>query len=221
MSTPQNTPNLVIANKKYSSWSLRAWIALAHADAPFSETMIKLRTPGYKEALQRHSPNGLAPALVDGDIVICESVAILEYLNETHVKDGLLPKDVALRAEIRAAAARMHAGFTALRGAFPMNLARAPSPIDYDQAVADDIAAVLSLWETSLEKYGGPFLFGDWSMADCMYLPVVTRFNTYAVDVSAHPLSKKYMDRMLELPAFKTWRDAGVAETEVIEDYMR
>jgi glutathione S-transferase len=212
------TPLLLIGNKKYSSWSLRGWIGLKQLGIPFVEQRVALFTDGYKAEILKHNPAGRVPALVDGSLVVYESIAILEYLNETLGKDRLLPGDVKLRARIRGACAEMHAGFSHLRGALPMNLARRKGPVPLSDATQADIRRILALWEGLRQEFkdAGPYLFGAWSMADCMYLPVCIRFDTYEVDLTFHPRARGYVETMLALPAYQEWRKAGIAETEII-----
>jgi glutathione S-transferase len=215
-----STPLLLIGNKKYSSWSLRGWIGLKQLGIPFREQRVALFTPGYKEEILRHSPAGRVPALFDGGVCVYESIAILEYINETIGKDRLLPKDVQTRARIRSVCAEMHAGFAALRKTMPMNLARRKSPVPTSAETQTDIQRILTVWEDLRAEFkeAGPYLFGAWSMADCMYLPVCTRFDTYEADLTGHPRARAYMETMLALPAFQEWRKAGVAEKEVIPE---
>lgn len=212
------TPLLLIGNKKYSSWSLRGWIGLKQLGIPFKEQRVALYTDGYKAQILKVNPAGKVPALVDGPVTVSESIAILEYINETLGKDRLLPKDVGLRARIRSVSAEMHAGFADLRAHLSMNLARRRSPVPLDDKTQADIRRILTLWEGLRDEFkaAGPFLFGPWSMADCMYLPVCTRFDTYEVDLTFHPRARAYVETMLSLPAFQEWRKAGVAETEII-----
>ncbi len=212
------TPLLLIGNKKYSSWSLRAWIGLKQLGIPFREERVALYTDGYKAQILKVNPAGKVPALVDGNVTVYESIAILEYVNETLGKDRLLPKDVGVRAQIRSVSAEMHAGFASLRQNLSMNLARRRAPVAITDETQADIRRILALWEGLREEFktAGPYLFGAWSMADCMYLPVCTRFDTYEVDLTFHPRARAYVETMLALPAFLEWRKAGVAEVEII-----
>lgn len=212
------TPLLLIGNKKYSSWSLRAWIGLKQLGIPFREQRVTLYRGDYKADILKLNPAGKVPALIDGPVTVFESIAILEYVNETLGQDLLLPKDVGLRARIRSVSAEMHAGFAGLRQHLSMNLARPTRPVPHNTDVQADIRRVLSLWEALRAEFkdAGPYLFGKWSMADCMYLPVCTRFDTYEVDLTMHPRARAYVETMLGLPAFQEWRKAGLAETETI-----
>jgi glutathione S-transferase len=211
-------PLLLIGNKKYSSWSLRPWIALKQLGISFTEQRVSLYAGNFKAEILKLNPAGKVPALIDGALVVFESIAILEYLNETHGKDRLLPKDTVLRARIRSVCAEMHAGFSDLRNHLSMNLARRKGPVPLDDATRGDIRRILTLWEGLRNEFkdAGPYLFGAWSMADCMYLPVCTRFDTYEVDLTMHPRARGYLETMLALPGFQEWRRAGIAETEVI-----
>jgi glutathione S-transferase len=213
-------PVLLIGNKKYSSWSLRAWIGLKQLGIPFKEHRVALFTEGYKQEILKHNPAGKVPALIVEGLVVYESIAILEYLNETLGQDRLLPKDIALRARIRSVCAEMHAGFASLRKFLPMNLARRRGPVPLNDDTRADIKRILTLWEGLRDEFkdAGPYLFGAWSMADCMYLPVCTRFDTYQVDLTLHPRARGYVETMLALPAFLEWRKSGIAEHEVIPE---
>ena len=220
---------LVLANKKYSSWSLRAWIGLEMAGLAFQEQVIKLGQPETAAEIRRYSPAGRVPILLDvtptGPVTIHDSLAILEYINETYAEGCLWPADPRQRALARSLSAEMHAGFTHLRTRLPMNLARQPGPLSaawaMDAATQAEIDRILTLWDAALQASGGPFLFGDWSIADCMYLPVATRFHTYAVPDGGRPRCAAYQARLLALPAFGRWRADGLAEPEELPAYAR
>jgi glutathione S-transferase len=156
--------------------------------------------------------------LVDGDLTVCDSAAILEYVNESYAGGKLLPADAGKRAAARSVCAEMHAGFSHLRQNFPMNLARPVTMLPPDEETAAEIRRILSLWEGLLEAHEeeGPYLFGAWGLADCMYLPVATRFFHYGVDLSGHPRSAAYVEQLYALPSFQEWREAALSETETI-----
>jgi glutathione S-transferase len=207
---------LVIGDKNYSSWSLRPWIAMTHLGLSFEEVVVALGTPGSKAEILKHSPNGLVPALSDGDIVVVETIAILEYLNERYAGGGLWPEDVAARAHARSVAAEMHGGFAALRRDCPMNMRRpvkrhTPSPEGLAQA-----ARVDAIWRGCRARFGkgGPLLFGRFSAADAMYAPVVNRFHIY--DLPRSSAAQDYMAAVMALPAWRAWEAAARAETTVI-----
>lgn len=211
---PQDQANsllLVIGNKKFSSWSLRAWIGMKHAGLSFREKRIGLYQPDTKPQILSYSPAGFVPVPQHGALTIHDTLAILEYVNEVLAPRHLLPPDPSPRARAQAVSAEMRSGFPNLRERLPMNLGRDPGPItdprwEIDPATQAEIGRILTGWEGLLSEFGGPFLFGAWSMADCMFLPMVTRFHTYAVDVSSVPLSGDYMARMRALPAFMKWK---------------
>lgn len=199
---------LVIGNKNYSSWSLRPWIAMTAAGIPFTERLVPFETPEFN---REAGPAAKVPLLIDGDIRVWESLAILEYLAERFPQAGLWPADSASRAHARAAANEMHAGFTALRGHLPMNIARKVIRRDLTPQAAADVARIETIWAECRARHGGPFLFGErFGAADAMYAPVVSRFTTYAVAVAS--ASCAYMDAVTALPAWRAWADAAVKE---------
>jgi glutathione S-transferase len=209
---------LVIGNKNYSSWSMRPWLALRAKDIPFDEVFIPLYTgEADKRRLLEVSDSGKVPALIDGDITVWDSLAIMEYLAERFVEKKLWPEDPARRAHARSISAEMHSGFSALRSECPMNLHRPVRGIALSANARGDIARIEEIWADCRERYGkvGPFLFGEFGAADAMFAPVVHRFRTYAVEVGNDALA--YMQTMMSLSAFQEWTRAGLAETLVIE----
>jgi glutathione S-transferase len=211
------TLKLIIGNKNYSSWSMRPWIAMKVAGIPFDETVIQLYVEGSSEKIKAHSPAGKVPILIDGEVRVWESLAILEYLAEKFPNAGLWPADPAARAQARAVSTEMHAGFVPLRSECAMNMAR---PVEQRQLSADamaNIKRVQDIWSEARTRFGadGPFLFGKFSAADAMYAPIVSRFETYGIEVSA-PV-KAYMQAMIALPAWQEWRRAALKETWVIQ----
>ncbi len=208
---------LVIGNKNYSSWSMRPWIAMKQIGLVFEEVVIPMNQPETRARMLEHSPTGLVPTLIDGEVTIFETIAILEYLHDKHPDAGLWPRDIAVRAHARAISAEMHAGFAAFRRDCPMNIRRPvrkhlPSPEAQAQAMRVD-----ALWTHARQTYGagGPFLFGSFTAADAMYAPVVNRFHTYDVPRSA--TAQAYMEAMMGLSAWKEWEEASRAEPWVIE----
>ncbi|MEO8552890.1 MAG: glutathione S-transferase family protein [Kofleriaceae bacterium] len=194
---------LYVGSKRLSSWSLRPYLALTHAGAEFKTEVILLDQKDSKAKILAVSPSGRVPVLHDRDIVIFDSLAICEYVAELYPTAGLWPDDRAVRARARAVAAEMHAGFPAVRQNMPMELVEDRSGQGRTSEVAADIARIQDVWETSLAASGGPFLFGPFSIADAMYAPVVTRFKTYGVELSA--VSQAYADAVLALPAMRAW----------------
>src|SRR3954466_14341782 len=197
---------LVVGNKNYSSWSMRPWIGLKVAGIPFDEEVIPLYGEGAREEILKHSPAGKVPILIDGDVRVWESLAILEYAAEKFPGAGLWPSDPAARAHARAISTEMHAGFAALREECGMNFWRPPAKRALSAAAQANIARVQEIWTDTGARYGagGPFLFGKFTAADAMYAPVVSRFETYLIDVS--PPVRAYMQAMIALPAWVEWR---------------
>ena len=206
---------LVIGNKNYSSWSLRAWLTLKQTGKPFQEIHLPLHTPQFEKEIIKYSPSGKVPCLIDGDIRIWESLAICEYLAERFPQENLWPKDPKARAFARAVSNEMHAGFMALRKHCPMNC-RERIPKDISPDVQVDIDRITSIWREARKQFGagGPFLFGKFTIADSMYAPIVMRFVTYGIQVDS--ASKGFMDAVLSLPATKEWLAGAKAETEVL-----
>ncbi len=213
------TLELVIANKNYSSWSLRAWLALRMTGAQFRETVVPLRRPETRAELKRHTPSGLVPVLKDGNVVVWESLAILEYLAERFPEARLWPGDAAARAHARAVSSEMHAGFANLRREMPMNIRRFFPGRPRSEGLERDIARVCEIWNDCRARHGsdGPYLFGLFGNADAMYAPVVTRFVTYGVELD--PVSASYRDAILALPAMRSFAEAARAEPWVVDDY--
>lgn len=216
---------LVLGNKKYSSWSLRAWIGLTLAGVPFSERVIKLFRPETAAEIAAVSPAGRVPVLVEDGLTVHDSLAILEYVNEAHAGGRMWPADRALRARARAVSAEMHAGFPNLRARLPMHLGRPPAPLPPewapDEATQAEIARIVTMWEGLLAGSGGPFLFGAWCIADCLYLPVATRLHTYQVPLDAHPRAAAYVAHLHGLPEFRRYRDEALTEPEELPQYVR
>ena len=208
---------LVIGTKRWSSWSLRPWLALRKTGAAFTEVEIELRQAGTSTAaILAHSPSGKVPALKVGDLVIWDSLAICEYLAETFPEAGLWPVDPAARAQARAASAEMHSGFASLRGEFPMALDEAPHSRAPSEATAADLRRLSALFNQMLDAHGGPFLAGPWSIADAFFTPVATRLRTYGLRLSDHGdagRGAEYVNRLLADPDFKAWEEAAVRGT--------
>ena len=208
---------IVIGTRKWSTWSLRAWLALEHTGEPFSETLVPLRELGTSEAiLAAHSPSRLVPALKDGELTVWDSLAICEYLHERLPQARLWPDDPVKRALGRAAAAEMHSGFASLRGECPMDLALSIRA-DLTQATAKDIRRIVELWSDLRGRFAadGPFLLGAWSIADAFYTPVATRVRSYGVRLSDYGdqgAAGAYCEALLETPEFKAWEDAALSE---------
>jgi glutathione S-transferase len=207
---------LIIGNKKYSSWSLRPWLAMKQIGLTFDEVVIPMNMPNTRADMLAHSPTGLVPTLIDGDVTIFETIAILEYLNDKFPKAQLWPKDIAARAHARAISAEMHAGFAALRRDCPMNMCRAVKEHVVSPEAAKNAERIDALWVDARKRFGqgGEFLFGHFTNADAMFAPVVNRFHVY--DLPRSKTAQAYMNAVMALPAWKEWEKAAQAETWVI-----
>ncbi len=200
---------LVIGTKAWSSWSMRPWLVMKRAGVDFTETLITLRQQSLTEAeIQRHSPSGQVPVLKVGGVTIWDSLAICEYLAETFPQANLWPAEPGARALARAAAAEMHSSFASLRGECAMDLITPPRAVELSEATQKNVRRIVSLWSELLARFGGPFLAGDWSIADAFYVPVATRFRTYGIllsDFGDSGPAGAYAQRLLETPEFLAW----------------
>ena len=210
---------IYVGNKNYSSWSLRAWLALRRTGAPFQEQVMDISYAAPREPIRRINPAGRVPALRDGGLLVWDSLAICEHLAERFPEAHLWPEGRDARAIARSACAEMHSGFQALRQNMPMNIRRRSPGKGRAEGVAEDIARITELWGDCRERFGsgGDFLFGRFSNADAFYAPVVTRFRTYAVDLDA--TCRRYSDAVLALPEMAEWCAAAEAEAATIERY--
>ena len=207
---------LVIGNKNYSSWSFRPWIAMKAAGITFDEILISLEAADFKERLLKLSGTGKVPVLIDGDVHVWESLAIMEYLADKFPAARLWPADPAARAHARVVAAEMHAGFVPLRRACPMNMWRPVKRMAAVPEVAENVERIDAMWTDCRACFGagGPFLFGGFGAADAMYAPVVSRFHTYGIEIGE--TARSYMAAVMALPAWKEWRAAALKETWVL-----
>jgi glutathione S-transferase len=210
---------LIIGNKNYSSWSLRPWLALKVAGIAFDETLIPLDTPDFRakiSAITGGAGAGSVPVLLDGNVRVWETLAILEYLAEKFPQAGLWPTKESARAHARAVAAEMHSGFLPLRRHLPMNIRRPVKLRPLDDAVRANVARIDAIWNEARARFGagGPFLYGAFGAADAMYAPVVWRFHTYAVEVTDK--ARAYMQAVMALPASIEWREAARREPGVL-----
>jgi glutathione S-transferase len=208
--------HLIIGNKNYSSWSFRPWLAMKVAGIAFEETVISLEAQDFKARVAAVSGAGRVPVLIDGDTHIWESLAILEYLAEKFPRAGLWPEQAAARAHARAVASEMHAGFLPLRRQLPMNAWRPVKPRALDDDAKANVVRIDAIWSECRTRFGadGPFLYGAFGAADAMYAPVIWRFHTYAVEVSA--AARAYMRAVMALPAWNEWREAAQREPWVL-----
>ena len=210
------TLRLIIGNKNYSSWSLRPWIAMKVAGIDFDETVIPLYEPGSREQVLAYSPAGKVPVLIDGDTPVWESLAILEYLAEKFPRAGLWPADTRARSHARVVATEMHGGFQALRKNCTMNMWLPAKTRPQPEEVMADVRRIDALWSDCRARFGqgGAFLFGGFGAADAMYAPVVSRFHTYGLPLSA--VARAYVDAVMALPAWREWHDAALKEPWVM-----
>ena len=211
---------LIIGNKNYSSWSMRPWIAMKVANIPFEETVISLNASDFKQVVGSASGSGKVPVLIDGDIRVWESLAILEYLAEKFPQARLWPTDSAARAMARAISSEMHAGFVPLRRHMPMNMWRPVKKRALTPEVEANIKRIEAIWTDCRARFGAEtdeaFLFGQFGAADAMYAPVVARLHTYGVDVGK--ISRGYMEAVMGLPAWREWHVAAITEPWVLAE---
>lgn len=217
--SPIVTTTLVIGNKLYSSWSMRPWLLLRHNAIAFEEVVVPLRRAETGETIRRHSPAGKVPVLIDDGFAVWDSLAICEYVGERWPEASVWPGARDARALARSISAEMHSGFMALRRGCPMDLGRRFAERERGEEVARDVARIEAIWAEARHRFGEatdqPFLFGAFGAADAMYAPVVTRFETWGIRVGGS--SRRYMDAVLALPAYREWRDAALAEEWTIE----
>ena len=208
---------LVIGNKNYSSWSLRPWLLLKHFEVPFEEVRVPLFTPGYKETLLSFSEAGQVPVLVDDKVTVWESLAISEYVSEKYLNGAGWPADEIPRAQARACSAGMHAGFSRFRNLMPMNARAEGRQVEIDTELESEIRRLEKMWSLlrSASEDKGPWLFGEFSIADCMFAPMSFRFNTYGVELTGN--AKDYCDLLFNDPDMQAWLASAKAETEVID----
>ena len=207
---------LVIGNKAYSSWSLRPWLALKHLGVAFAETRVPLYVHGYKEELLKYAPSGKVPVLKHGAVTVWDSLAICEYLAELFPEAGLWPQQAEARALARSISAEMHSGFGAIRSAMPYNCRARDRHVPISAEIQKEIDRVQAIWRDCRSSYGkgGPWLFGRFSIADAMYIPVAGRFVTYSVPLDT--VARAYADAALDHPAVREWTAAAMQETEVM-----
>lgn len=209
---------LVIGNKNYSSWSLRPWLLLRHAGIPFEEIGVRLFVDGFAEDIAKYSPAGRVPVLIDGDITVWDSLSIAEYVAERFPEKTLWPRDAKLRAEARSICAEMHAGFSNLRNQLPMNVTAVLPGRGWNVAVQRDVDRIAAIWSGLRQRHAdkGPFLFGEFTVADAYYAPVVCRFATYGIHIPED--AKAYADFILTLPALREWIAGAEQEHDFLAD---
>ena len=209
---------LIIGTKNYSSWSLRPWLLLTHYGVPFEEINIALFTAGYKEELAKYSPTLRVPVLKDGDSTIWDSLAICEYVSEKYLEGKAYPLDIEERGLCRSYCHEMHSGFMAIRSEMPMNC-RALRRLQIGDTAREECERIDQLFAGARARSArrGEYLFGDFSLADCMFAPIVMRFTTYGIELSQ--ASQKYMETMLKNPALTAWVEDAKNEAQLLPDF--
>ncbi|MBC7833219.1 MAG: glutathione S-transferase family protein [Hyphomicrobium sp.] len=209
-----NRYRLVIGNKNWSSWSLRPWLAMRRLGLPFEEINVRLRQADSKAAILKFSPSGLVPLLLDGDLAVWDSLAIIEYLAEQHPDKPMWPADRRARALARSVSAEIHSGFAPLRQSCAMEIL-ADKPLEpVPEAVETDIRRIVAVWRECRSRFGagGPFLFGEISAADAMYAPVASRFRTYIPDLGRYGddgTAAGYVTTIFAMPEVGAWIDGA------------
>lgn len=211
---------IYLGNKNYSSWSLRPWLVLKRTTVAFDEVVIPLYQPTSKETVLKYSPSGRVPALRHGDLTIWDSLAICEYLAESFPNFDLWPREAPARALARAVSAEMHAGFAALRQHLPMNIRSSFPGRGVTPEVQADINRIMAIWRDCRGRFGegrGEFLFGDFTIADAMYAPIVTRFRTYKIELERE--AEIYCETIMAMPAMQEWIAAARNEPMIVEAF--
>ena len=215
---------LIIGNKNYSSWSMRAWVLLKQAGIPFEEVMLRFDAFDagsiFKKTISEWNPVGKVPVLIDGALVIWDTLAIAEYISEQFPNKKLWPSDRAARARARSICAEMHAGFTGLRSLCPMNIEASLPDVGSlnwrdKPAVRQDIERLVAMWQGLLIEHGGPLLFGQFSIAEAYFAPLCTRIKTYALPVP--PKIADYVERVHALPGVQAWIAGALAEQDFLD----
>ncbi|WP_299141217.1 glutathione S-transferase family protein [uncultured Vibrio sp.] len=206
---------LYIANQNYSTWSLRAWLIFDHYNLDADIIKLKLFTSDFYDTLAKVTPTAKVPTLVDGNVAVWDSLAILEYVNDAYLDGAAWPTSIAERALARAISAEMHSGFFNIRNELPMNC-RTKRKLALSDGVLKDIARIDAIWSAQMEQYPEGWLFGEWSIADAMFAPVALRVETYGIQLSEK--AKQYQQRVLNSPSIQKWLAEASLETDVVEE---
>ncbi|MDA0143260.1 glutathione S-transferase family protein [Vibrio sp. RW] len=206
---------LYIANQNYSTWSLRAWLIFDHYNLNADIVKLKLFTSDFYDTLAKVTPTAKVPTLVDGDVAVWDSLAILEYVNNAYLNGAAWPASVAERALARAISAEMHSGFFNIRNELPMNC-RAKRKLTLSDGALKDIARIDAIWSAQMEQYPEEWLFGEWSIADAMFAPVAIRVQTYGIELSEK--AALYQQRVLNSASIQKWQAEASLETDVVEE---
>jgi len=211
---------LLIGNKNYSTWSLRPWFLLRHAGIPFEEEVVDFNAADFKERVTRYSGAGKVPVLVDGDLVVWDSLAICEYVAEKFPEKGLWPHGREARAVARSACAEMHSGFQAMRAFLTMNCQVRFASVLLPKGVRREVARIIEIWRDCRQRFGqgeaGPYLFGRFSVADAFFAPVTQRFVTYGIELPG--VAQQYVATIQSSPALQEWISAARTETSFVEE---
>ena len=207
---------LIIGNKNYSSWSLRAWLFMKESHLDFEEIRLALFTEQWQAEIKRYTPAGKVPVLIDGDIAVWDTLAIMEYLQEYHGASVGWPSARAVRAHARSIATEMHSGFVAIREELPQNLkvCQQRSLDDFSSAARAEIQRVETLWQDCFQRHQGTWLCGDFSIADVMYAPVALRFVTYGIELK--PEAQRFVTAVTALASIQQWTQAAIKEEETL-----
>ena len=205
---------LFIGNKNYSTWSLRAWYLMSKFNVVFNETQLVLDTPDFYSELQKHFNVHKVPALIDGELKVSDSLAICEYINDAYLFGAAWPKDTTCRAQARSLSAEMHSGFMALRNEMPMNI-RATRKVELSAAAKKDLARIDDIFSTQQSAFPNAWLFGDFSIADAMYAPIILRLKTYQMSLS--PQAEQYCKQVIDCPVLQDWISQALTETDIVE----
>lgn len=206
---------LYIGNQNYSSWSLRGWIIFEQFDLDVEVIKLKLFTDEFYQELKGINPAAKVPTLADGDTVVWDSLAILEYINEQKLNGKGWPSDTKERAKARALACEMHSGFFAVRNEMPMNC-RAVRKVQLSEDARKEIVRIDQMWSEQMDQHPEGWLFGEWSIADAMYAPVALRFKTYQIPLSEK--AQQYQNKVLSSNAIKTWLEQASQESDIVEE---
>ncbi len=208
---------IIIGNKRYSSWSLRGWLAAEHTGLPYKEILLQLDTPRFYEEIVKYSPAKRVPTLLDGEIAVWDSAAIIDYCAKLAPEKFWWPEDKAAYAHARSIFNEMHSGFTEIRSHMPMNLQGQWQDLALSDALQKDISRVEALWTECRRNYGagGDYLFGEFSAADMMFAPVTTRLATYGIKVNE--TAAQYIESVRNQPSVKAWFTDAQKETEIVD----
>ncbi|MBY7729354.1 glutathione S-transferase family protein [Vibrio splendidus] len=206
---------LYIANQNYSTWSLRAWLIFDNYNLNTEVIKLKLFTSDFYDTLASVTPTAKVPTLVDGDVAVWDSLAILEYVNDAYLDGAAWPSSVAERAHARAISAEMHSGFFNLRNEVPMNC-RTKRTLTLSEGALKDIARIDAIWSTQMEQYPEGWLFGEWSIADAMFAPVALRAETYGIKLSDK--AQQYQQRVLNSPSIRKWLAEASLEKDIVKE---